>query len=74
MDEVEKALQHNAEHLAERGPALSYAYKSPVFARRPSTGEVLIGGLGAMGIGQMWVTEEERHREYPGYADAKIVD
>ena len=37
-------------------------------------GLVLIGGLGEMGVGEMWFNEDERHAEYPGYAEAPDID
>lgn len=73
MGEIEDIQQANVEHFMERGPALSYAYSSYVVARRPSTGEVLLGGLGGMGLAQMWFQETESHVGCPGYADAEII-
>lgn len=73
MTTVEEAIQHNWEHFMERGPALSYAYQTYVVARQPSTGRILLGGLGAMGVGQMWFSEEPEHADYPGYAEAELV-
>ena len=33
-------------------------------------GMVYLGGLGAMGVGHMWVRAEAWHGEYPGWDDA----
>lgn len=58
----------------DRGPRLSYASRAHIVARCPSANRVLLGGLGAFGVGQMWSDEEEHHKTYRGYADADIVD
>lgn len=55
-------------------PGLSYAHGGFVVARNPAEGTILLGGLGAVGVGQMWFTEDEAHKDYPGYADAEIID
>jgi hypothetical protein len=73
MSEAEKAAEHNFEHFMEHGPGLSYGYVIYVIARRPSTGEILLGGLGGMGTGQMWEAETAEHQRYPGYTEAQIV-
>lgn len=43
-----------------------------VVARDPDAGMVLLGGLGAQGVGQMWFKEEPKHREREGYDAAPI--
>lgn len=74
MSDPTEIQRANWEHFMERGPALSYAYRSYVVARKPSEGLVLLGGLGAMGVGQMWFTETDDHKQYPGYAEAEIIE
>jgi len=56
----------------KHGPGLRYDYSVWIEARDPAEGRVLLGGLGGMGCGIMWVDEEEGHKKYPGYADAPI--
>lgn len=76
MTEVDAAKEANRRHFLERGrrPGLSYGYQRYVIARRPSTGEILIGGLGSLGTGELWLTENaDDHARLPGYADAEIV-
>ena len=54
------------------GPRLRRDYNIWVEARDPA-GHVLLGGLGAMGVGTMWMSEqEEYHRTLPGYSEAPI--
>lgn len=62
----------NFAHFMKRGPALSSAYGTYVVARDPSQGKLLLGGLGAMGCGQMWVNEQESHKDYSGYKEAPV--
>lgn len=71
---VEGAAANNAAIIDERGPGLYYDMSIYVVARRPSTGEVLLGGLGALGVGRMWMTDSDDYQRYPGYAEAEIVD
>jgi hypothetical protein len=70
MDEVEKAKQNNLDVFLEQGPRLSYRYKTWVVARDRKDGWVLLGGLGGLGVGEMWSKEVEDHKNYPGYEDA----
>lgn len=69
----EDVQRDNDRIISERGPGLYVDLGTYVIARRPSTGEILIGGLGSMGVGEMWFTESADHRSRPGYADAEIV-
>ena len=41
-----------------------------VIARDVQQGRILLGGLGVLSVGEMWVNEEPRHKNYDGYADA----
>ena len=70
MREIEQAQRDNLAHFMERGPALSYAYTTYILARDVDGGRVLLGGLGSMGMGRMWVDERPEHRDYPGYSEA----
>lgn len=54
----------------EQGPRLSTRYSTWVVARDRSKGMVLVGGLGGLGVGEMWFREEARHSEYEGYGEA----
>lgn len=69
---VDEVRQANLEDVLEHGPRLSYNRGTWVIARDPSTGEILSGGFGCMGIGEMWQTERPEHAHHPGYADAEI--
>ena len=71
---VEEVIQHNTEEFFEKGPGLRYnSYQTYIVARCPEAGQVLEGGLGAMGVGQMWFTETADHKNYPGYDEAPLV-
>lgn len=52
---------------------LSYSQRAYVVARHRD-GFVKLGGLGALGVGEMWVVEVPEHADYPGYAEAAVVD
>jgi hypothetical protein len=44
-----------------------------VCQRDRAAGKVLLGGLGAMRVGHMWV-DDVRCEQYPGYSDAPDVN
>lgn len=43
-----------------------------VQARNPEHGAILIGGLGALGVGAMWKPETDDDRTRDGYEDAPV--
>ena len=45
------------------GPKLRYDYNIWVVAKDTKRKKVLLGGLGGMGIGQMWLEMEDRHKQ-----------
>lgn len=65
-----EAIQHNANVYLAGGARLTTDYIVYVLARDPANGRILLGGLGAFGVGQMWFDELERHRQYSGYEHA----
>jgi hypothetical protein len=71
---IREAIDHNRAVLADGGPRLTAAYQTYVAARDRARGQVLVGGLGAMGVGRMWVDERPEHARLPGYADAPEAD
>jgi hypothetical protein len=73
-DRIEAAKRNNAAVFMERGLGLDARYQTWIAARDRARNRVLLGGLGAMGVGQMWVEERDSHREYPGYDDAPEED
>ena len=72
MSEAEEALSENFIKFLEDGPRLRYDYNTPVLAIC-SCGDVLLGGLGGCGVGQMWFPWEERYKDYPGYNEAERI-
>jgi hypothetical protein len=62
-------MEQNIRSVLRDGPRMTMAYNTWIEARDPR-GLVLIGGLGCMGVGQMWFVEDERHKDYPGYEEA----
>jgi hypothetical protein len=59
----------------EKGPGLRYSYGTYVVAKDSKTKRVLLGGLGAMGVGQMWFSNASgSYNDRPGYAEAPEQD
>lgn len=71
---VQEAIEHNQSILALDGPRLTASYQTYVVARDHVRNKVLIGGLGAMGVGRMWFPERSEHAQLPGYSDAPEAD
>ena len=69
-DDIERLQAENIVNFMANGPRLSTSYHTWIVARDRQRGYVKLGGLGGLGVGQMWVQEDERHADYPGYADA----
>ena len=67
---IRELEEENAKVLVNGGPRLSWRYQVWIIARDRMNKRVLIGGLGSMGIGEMWFNEESRHRAYIGYDEA----
>jgi hypothetical protein len=68
---AEQVQQENNAHFMERGPGLSYGYGIYVVAKDTPNNKVLLGGLGGMGVGQMWSTMDlERDSQRPGWEEA----
>ena len=70
MSEVDDVLNKNMQKFMRDGPGLSYDYGIVVLAVC-DCGEVLLGGLGGMGMGEMWFKWDDRNKEYPGYGEAE---
>ena len=66
--------EHNAEVRKERAgrPGFDARMQTFVVARDRKLGRILLGGLGALGVGEMWFDEEPKHTTYPGYAEAEL--
>lgn len=64
----------NVANFIANGPGLRTSYNTWIDQRDPDLQRVRLCGLGAMGVGTMWVDEDDRHRSYPGYETATLVD
>lgn len=67
-----KIIEANVRHVLKHGPGLSYKIKSCMLAKCPTGKHVLLGGLGGMGVGQMWTCAEERHRSDDLWTDLPV--
>jgi len=66
--------EENAKIFMEIGPRLSTRYGSYVVAIDPVNNKTLLGGLGGMGLGTMWIPSSERDKERPGFSEARRID
>lgn len=64
----------NAQNFLEYGPGLRYSTGTFVVARDRKCKRVLTGGLGGMGVGQMWGSQCSTDREKPGYRHAPEME
>lgn len=58
------------DEFMEQGPGLRITTRHWVLARDRTKGKSLLGGLGGMGVGQMWFDDNDSIRADPTYADA----
>ena len=68
-NEARAVLNENLADVLQNGPGLRYR-SICILAKDTAHGAVLVGGLGGMGVGQMWFPETEYHKRSAGYADA----
>lgn len=64
----------NVQQALEHGPKLRCTTGTFVIAKDIRNGWVLLGGLGGMGVGQMWFGLEERHKSYANFDSAPDID
>lgn len=70
-----QALQDaNILKAIQDGPRMRRDYSQFVVARNRASGGVLLGGLGALGVGQMWFNDRGQYDELPGFADAPEME
>ena len=74
MSTPKELAQKNLDIFLEHGSGLRADYSVWIEAKDTVNHRVLLGGLGGMGCGQMWVDEEPRHKNYTGYEEAPEVD
>lgn len=73
-DEIEQLQADNIATFMAQGPGLRASYSTWVVARDRTRGRVMLGGLGGMGVGQMWSVASDRHESLPGWDDAPDRD
>lgn len=71
---VEDAQKNNFDVFMERGPGLDSRYQSFVVAKDLKNKKILLGGLGGMGIGEMWFDMSEKDEARIGYQEAPVVE
>jgi len=67
-------LSENVAKAVSDGPRFRVDYNIWVVAKDSKNLRVKLGGLGCMGIGEMWFQDEPRYAEYPGYKEAPEQD
>jgi len=70
----EQKASENFVIFMERGPGLWRDYNTWIVAKDPTHEKHLIGGLGGLGVGEMWVDTEDADRMNPEYVDAPVQD
>lgn len=73
-EQIERLQAENVAEFMELGPGLRTSTRVWVVARDRERGRVLLGGLGAMGVGEMWFVDADRYVNYVGYDDAPEGD
>lgn len=71
-DNEQNALREQAVNMAEG--RLTRRLRSFVAGRSPDGKHVLLGGLGVLGVGEMWFDYERRFEGYPGWTSASFVE
>jgi hypothetical protein len=66
--------QENFAIFLEDGPRLSTKYNVWVLGKCTKRNKILLGGLGGLGIGEMWFNMAEWHKNYSGFEDAPEIE
>lgn len=66
-------LDAKGRHVMEHGPRLTYHRTIHLVAKCPTGKHELHGGLGGMGVGEMWSHAQPEHRDDPAIWDALPV-
>lgn len=73
-EEIARRAEHNMAEFMEKGPGLRWSTQTWVIAKDSTVRKVLVGGLGAMGVGRMWAESYDLHEENdPTFVDAPEV-
>lgn len=73
IEDINVLRELNVLKVMKDGPRLRSDYNTWIVARDPEAGLIKLGGLGGMGVGEMWFQESERDVQLPGYEDAPTV-
>lgn len=68
-DKVDEAIAHNVADVFEHGPRLAFGRRTAALAIDREHKRVLLTGLGALGVGTMWIDYAWRDEEEPEWAD-----
>lgn len=67
---INSLLEHNVSVAIRQGPRISKNYQQFIVARDRKNRRCLLGGLGGLGVGQMWAEDKPYMTTLPGYEDA----
>lgn len=67
-------IQRNMQKFLRDGPRWRSDWETEIIARTPDGTHHLKGGLGCMGVGQMWMKTDANDRKRKDYQAAPIVD
>lgn len=72
--EIERRAGVNAHDLEQNGPRNWYGRQTWIAGKSADGDRVLLGGLGAMGVGQMWFDATPLRRQDATYEQAPIME
>lgn len=72
--EAQQVSRANIQDMMEHGPGLRCTTRSFAISKDTKNKQILLGGLGGMGIGWMWFPLSPSHKDTPGYDEAPDID
>lgn len=67
MATITQMQAENFNMALQDGPRLRYDYNTWVEAKDTESNQILVGGLGCMGVGVMWFPMSERRKQLPNF-------
>lgn len=71
---IDEKSAENLQDVLENGPGLRYSRNTWIVAKDSKNGYVLKGGLGGLGVGQMWFKASDKDKQESEYLNAPEMD